>query len=489
MPTKEEIKKEIICRELEARNKLYADNFYEYFKHYREKEKKIVIDENRHIKLICDKLEDVYYGRIKRLMINVPPRSFKTEIVSIAFIAWCLWKQDSLKFMNISYSSWIAQGNSMACRAMYKSDTYRAIFPRSAPISDDLDTKQHRTNKNWWQYYASGATWTITGKWCDIMVIDDPLKPDDAMSDVVRVWVNNNFHNTLKSRLNNKMEWAIVIIMQRLHDDDLCGHLLELEGQWWEKREKVVIRAIAEEDDEYRKQGESFFEKRFPLAMLYELKKASPQTFSSQMQQEPTNKETQEFHEERFRYHWTELTPTPSWLRIFTTVDPAFKQGQHNDNSCITTWWFIDSKLYILEQTAWKFTADILQEKIIYHIQKRQPEKVWIEAFQAQSMIATYLKQELQRRWLFANIEDITQSGDKLSKLRKLVPLYRDGLIYHNLQLADYELELKRFPRGKNDDRIDSVQMLYSLYELQQNNWARREIQMAWDEYGNPMIV
>ena len=60
------------------------------------------------------------------------------------------------------------------------------------------------------------------------MVIDDPLKPDDAMSDVVRVWVNNNFHQTLKSRLNSKQDWAIVIIMQRLHDDDLCGHLIDL---------------------------------------------------------------------------------------------------------------------------------------------------------------------------------------------------------------------------------------------------------------------
>lgn len=489
MITPELAKKELAIRELEKRNKKYSESFYDFLIYYRLKEKKIHLDENRHIKEICDRLEDVFYGRIKRLIINIPPRSLKTEIVSIAFPAWCLWRKDSLKFMDISYASWVAYDNSSACRAMYKSDTYRSIFPRSSDIRDDQDTKQYWTTVNWWQYYASGATGTITGKWCDIMVIDDPLKPDDAMSDVVRVWVNNNFHNTLKSRLNDKVNGAIVIIMQRLHDDDLCGHLMELEDKGWEKREKLIIKAIAEEDDQYRKQWESFFEKRFPLSILLELKKANPQTFSSQMQQEPTNKETQEFHEEWYKYHGTESIPTPQGLRIFTTVDPAFKQGQENDNSAITTWWFIGEKLYILEQTVWRFTADILIEKILYHIQKRSPEKVGIEAFQAQSMIVTFLKQEMQKRWLYTSLEEITQSWDKLSKLRKLIPLYRNGLIFHKMGLDQLELELKRFPRWNHDDAIDSLQMLYSLYELQPNNMAYRDIRMERDQYGNPMIL
>lgn len=487
--TAELAKRELATRELERRTSKYRESFYNFLLYYWEKEKKVKLDENRHIKLICDRLEDVFYGRTKRLIINLPPRSLKTEIVSIAFIARCLWNRNNMKFMNISYSSGLAQDNSSACRLMYKSETYKSIFPRRADIRDDQDTKQYWTTVNWWQYYASWSTWTIVWKWCDCMVIDDPIKPADAMSDVVRAWVNNNFHNTLKSRLNDKTLGAIVIIMQRLHDDDLCGHLIEQEERGGEKREKVIIKAIAEEDEEHRKMWESFFEKRFPLPILQELKKANPQTFSSQMQQEPTNKETQEFHEEWYRYHGTEWTPTPQWLRVFTTVDPAFKQGQDNDNSAITTWWFVGEKLYILEQTVWKFTADVLIEKILYHIQKRSPEKVGIEAFQAQSMIVTFLKQEMQKRGLYTSLEEITQSGDKLSKLRKLIPLYRNGLIFHKLGLDQLELELKRFPRGKNDDAIDSLQMLYSLYELQPNNLAHKEIKMEWDEYWNPFIL
>lgn len=86
------------------------------------------------------------------------------------------------------------------------------------------------------------------------MLIDDPIKPDEADSDVKRLAVNSNYHNTLESRLNSKTDGAIVIIMQRLHDDDLCGHLLEKERIGvGNKREKVIVPAIAEEDDEYRR--------------------------------------------------------------------------------------------------------------------------------------------------------------------------------------------------------------------------------------------
>lgn len=484
------IVKELAYRKLEEQHKEQRENLYSFLKYYRETEKKQKLDHNRHLELICDKLEKVFSGEIKRLIINVPPRSLKTEIVSIAFPAWCIGKRHGIKFMDISYSSTLAEQNSWQCRNMYQSKTYWAVFPRSPKLKDDLNTKKHWENLDWWQYYASGSTGAITGLWCDIMVIDDPLKPDDAMSDVVRVWVNNNFHQTLKSRLNSKQDWAIVIIMQRLHDDDLCWHLIDLETKGGEKREKLIIKAIAEEDDNYRNVWDSFFETRFPLNILRQMKNDDPQWFSSQMQQEPTNKDTQEFHEERYKYHWTEAYPTPSWLRIFTAVDPAFKLSQSNDESCIITWWFIDDKLYILEVTAGRVDAVTMQDKLIYHIKKRQPEKVWIEAYQAQTMIKTFLVNELQRQWIHANIEEIRQTWDKLSKIRKLLPLYRNWLIYHKYWMDELEIQLKRFPRGKHDDIIDALQMLYDLYSIQPNStpYSNIDFKMSWDEFWRPVI-
>jgi predicted phage terminase large subunit-like protein len=423
-------------------------------------------------------------------MINVPPRSLKTQIVSIAYPAWAMWQDSSKQFMGISYASWLAEDNSRDCRNMYVSETYRKCFPRAAAIQKDQDTKKYRRTEDEWHYYASWSTGTITWKGCDVLLIDDPLKPDEADSDTVRTAVNNNYYDTLKSRLNDKTTGAIIIIMQRLHDWDLCGDLLEKESNWtWEKWEKLIIPSIAEVDDEYRKMWESFFEKRFPIRILRQLKQEKAITFSCQYQQNPVNKETQEFHEERFRYHgqWTGVE-TPLRLRVFTTCDPAFKKGQHNDNSCIMTAWFVNDKMYILEYTLGKWSADVLLDKLVYHIKKRSPEKCGIEAFQAQTMISTFLRKKLQEMWISCTIEEITQRWDKLSKIRRLVPLYRNWLIYHKLWMEELEWELKRFPRGKHDDAIDAEQMLYDLYTIQPNSITTKiDIKMEWDEYWRPL--
>lgn len=393
--------------------------------------------------------------------------------------------------MWVSYSAWLAQDNSMKCRWIYESDTFLSVFPDRKPISDDQNTKQYRTTTWWWQYYASWSTGTITGKGCDIMLIDDPLKPWDGGSDTKRIAVNNNYHDTLFSRLNSKTDWAIVVIMQRLHDDDLCWHLLAKEAEGTgESREVLKIPAIAEYDDEHRKAGESFFEKRFPIGFLHNLREQDKAVFSAQYQQEPTNKDTQEFHQERFRYHGTDMLATPPNLRIFTAVDPAFKQGQENDETAIITAGFIEDRCYLLEVTHGRFTPDVMQDKIIYHIQKRSPEKIGIEAFQAQSMIVSFLKSKLQQMHLWVNIEEIRQTGDKLSKIRKLIPFYKNWLIYHKIGMDTLETQLFRFPRWKHDDIIDCLQMVYDLYELQPNTNANKfNFRIDYAPDGTPIYI
>lgn len=377
------------------------------------------------------------------------------------------------------------------CRDIYKSHTYLSIFPRRWEIKDDQDTKQHRETTAWWQYYSAWSTWSITWLWADIIIMDDPLKPDEWNSEVVRTWVNNNYHSTIYSRLNNKSDGAIIIIMQRLHDDDLCWHLIELEQQGGEKRDKVVIQAIAEDDEEYRKKWESFFEKRFPLAILEEMKKWDKQIFSSQYQQEPTNKETQEFHQEWIKYHWNEACPTPKGLRIFTAVDPAFKQWQQNDQTSIITAGFSFDNCYILEQTSWKRTADVMQDKIVYHIKKREPENIGIESVQAQSMISTFLKREMDKQWFHTTITEIWQTKDKNTRIRKLIPLYRDWCIYHNMyNCQELEQQLYKFPKWKHDDCIDALQMLYDMYILQPNTWIKHnQFRVTRDINWNPSII
>ena len=147
MTLKEQALKELATRRLEEIHAPQRDSLLEFLIFYWRNEKKQDLDMNRHMVEICKKLEDVYHGRCKRLMINIPPRSLKTEIVSIAFPARCLGNDNARKFMGISYSSGLAQDNSSACRAMYDSETYKSIFPRKTEIKDDQNTKQYWTTQ------------------------------------------------------------------------------------------------------------------------------------------------------------------------------------------------------------------------------------------------------------------------------------------------------------------------------------------------------
>lgn len=267
--------------------------------------------------------------------------------------------------------------------------------------------------------------------------------------------------------------------MQRLHDDDLTGHLLELESQWLgEKWEKLIIPAIID--------GKSFFERRFPIEMLKSMQKENPKTFSTQMMQEPLNKEAQEFHEEWFRYYNEE----PKGWRIFTAVDPAFSKKETWDNSSIITGMYKWMDLYILEITAWKFDPKELQDKILYHTRKYNPEKIGIEAVQAQTIIWFNLRAEAEKQGIYLNVEELRQTGDKEQKIRKLIPLYSNWHIYHRRWMDELENEILRFPKWRNDDRVDSLQMLYSMYELHPNiQTINSNLEIKYDEYGSPIFI
>ena len=497
---KEQIMQQIAIKKLEERFKPQQEDLIEFIKLYFERERPKGIKKfhvsNFHL-IIADKLHRLMKWEFNKLIINIPPWHWKTELITKSFPVWVLWNNPHTRIMATGYSTTLTQQFSSEAKEYYKSDTFRCVFPRRDDVKKDQDTKEHRATTWWWSYYATWFDWSITGNRCNIFIIDDPIKPNEAeKSEVVRVWVNNLFENTVPSRLFDPAVDKIIIIMQRTHDDDLCGYLLEKMWKWWTKRELLSLPAIATDDESFdtkywlieRKKWEPLDPIRFPLETLEIIKKDTNSiNFSTQYQQEPTNRETQEFHEERFRYHWTQARPTPPYMRIFTAVDPAFKTWQQNDQTSIITAWFIEDKCYILEITAGRITADVMQEQILYHIRKRQPEKIGIEAFQAQSMIVTFLKSEMQKRGIYADIEEITQTGDKLSKIRKLVSLYKNWLIYHTLQGSEeLEHELKRFPRGKHDDIIDSLQMLYNMYELVPNTWAKKQsFNIEYDYNGN----
>ena len=186
-------------------------------------------DQNWHIDALTWHLTQVANGSIKRLLITLPPRSLKSLSASVAFPAWVLGHDPSRRIVCVSYASDLAVELANKTRQIIASDWYKRLF-LSTRVDPRKDTETEvRTTKGGYRL-STTVGGSLTGRGGSIIIIDDPMKAADANSDVARNKTNNWFDQTLLTRLDNKKDDAIILVMQRLHVDDLAGHVLKLGG-------------------------------------------------------------------------------------------------------------------------------------------------------------------------------------------------------------------------------------------------------------------
>jgi hypothetical protein len=255
---------------------------------------------NWHHKLICEHLDKVFAGEIKRLAIRIAPRYGKTELAVKNTIAKGLAINPASKFIHLSYSSDLALDNSEEVREFIQEPFYRELFPYV-----EID-KASTAKKKWYTTQGGGVYATATGgqitgfgagemdeelgveldsiesgvKFSGAIIIDDPLKPDDADSDIKRERVNERFENTIRSRTNSR-NTPIIIIGQAVHERDLIGYLMETEPEEW-----TLLTLPAIYQDEHGKDT-ALWEFKHTLEELYKLRDVSERTFNTQYQQDP----------------------------------------------------------------------------------------------------------------------------------------------------------------------------------------------------------
>jgi hypothetical protein len=194
-----------------------------------------------HIEVIATRLEAVRHGEIRRLIINLPPRHLKSHCVSVAFIAWLLGHHPAKHVICASYGQDLADDFAAECQRVMRSPFYRFLFGDvlgARQAGNDFETVGGRRR------LATSVGGVLTGRGADIIVLDDPQKADDVLSETTRKATHTWFDNTLLSRLNDKLQGSIIIVMQRLHQDDLVGHVLK-QGHW----DVLSLPAIAEVDE------------------------------------------------------------------------------------------------------------------------------------------------------------------------------------------------------------------------------------------------
>lgn len=245
----------------------------------------------KHHRAICDALNRVLDGECRRLIINIAPRYGKTELAVKNFIAMGLAINPRAKFLHLSYSSDLAQDNSVAVKDIVTCEEYMRLFPGTR-IKQGCDTKSKWETDAGGGVYATSTLGQITGfgaglveeeggvaEFGGAVVIDDPIKPEDAMSDLLRGKVNQRFETTIRSRVNSR-NTPFIIIMQRLHEDDLCGYLMRTEPGVWEV---LSLPAIVEEDGSDR----PLWEFKHTMEELRRLEETNPFVFQTQYMQHP----------------------------------------------------------------------------------------------------------------------------------------------------------------------------------------------------------
>jgi len=198
---------------------------------------------NWHLEALAYHLELVRTGKIKRLIINMPPRSLKSIFCSVAFVAFVLGHEPTKRLIVASYGAELAAKLGNDCRIIMQSKWYRRLFPGTIIFKN---TEAEVTTTRHGERLATSVGGAPTGRGGDILIIDDPLKPQDALSDSKRESVNEWFYNTFLSRLDDIRIGAIILVMQRLHIDDLTGKLLRGSKEWT----VLNLAAIAEEDEQ-----------------------------------------------------------------------------------------------------------------------------------------------------------------------------------------------------------------------------------------------
>jgi predicted phage terminase large subunit-like protein len=416
---------------------------------------------NWHIEVVVSELEACRRGEITRLIINQPPRSLKSHCASVAFVAFLLGHDPAAQIICASYGQDLANKHAMDCRTILASAWYRALFPHTRLSSERQAVQEFMTTQQGFRLSTSVGG-VLTGRGADYLVIDDPLKPDEALSDTQRKAVNDWFDHTLYSRLNNKREGRIILIMQRLHEDDLVGHVLGLEP--WK-----VIRfpAIAEEDESHvietpygtrrfeRRAGEALHQEREPLEVLNHLREALGEyNFAGQYQQAPAPLGGGLVKAEWFKTYTAADVPEKFEMTL-QSWDTANKPTELSDYSVCTTWGVKEKHIYLLNVFRKRLGYPELKRAVREQAEAFRPTTILIE----DKASGTQLIQELVSEGLHA-VKKYEPTMDKIMRMHSVTSTIENGFVHlpHKAAwLGEYLHELTTFPKGKNDDQADST--------------------------------
>lgn len=378
-------------------------------------------------------LQDVVDGKTRRLIINMPPRYSKTEVVVKQFVSWCFALNASARFLHLSYSDLLVNDNSGAIRDAMRLPLYKELFPSSALEREKGGTSKWKTQRGG-EMYAVSTQGQVTGfgagrvtgedpgaagfpgggpsLWAfpeDVqdmlmlleadanifqgaILIDDPLKPEDALSDIVRERINQRFENTIRNRVNSR-NTPIVIIMQRLHEHDLCGYLMEKEPDEWTVLSLPAISADPETGEE-----QALWPMKHTLQELRRMRELDPVVFDTQYIQDPTPREGLMYPGGFEEYAPEELDQyKPSEVRTLSYTDTADTGA---DSLCSIVFTDTPEFIYVKDVVYTQEPMEVTEPLTARTFHSNKVSQAWIESNNGGRGFARNVVRLLKRRYL-----------------------------------------------------------------------------------------
>jgi len=415
---------------------------------------------NWHIQVIADHLEAVANGKIKRLIINIPFRCSKSTLCSVMFPAWYWLQNPSVKFITTSHDESLSLRDSWAMRNLINSDWFKDLAGIDFNLSYDQSQKRFFANTQGGYRLARGITSGATGHTAEVLIADDPMNAKKVTSDVERKTSIDSFKNQFMTRLSPPGQGAAIIVMQRLHHEDMSGIYME-DPNWdkliipmeWdgEQRSKTALGW----QDPRKEIGELMFPEYFTREAVDSYKINGSQFIASQLQQRPVAAEGS-----IIKYEWLRTyNELPHVKKYSWSWDTAFKTGDKNDYSVGTLWAECENGYYLVDMVRKKLEYTALKHMIKSCYDSQASSEVIIEdKASGQSLV-----QDLKRFThlpIIAIIPGRDMPGQKSERLEIVAGLFESGKVFipeKAIWKLDFEREVTEFGFQPHDDIVDSV--------------------------------
>lgn len=416
---------------------------------------------------ICNRLQkflaDVLAGKSPRLIITMPPRHGKSQIVSRHFPAWVFGMRPDMHIIAASYTSGLAQRMNRDVQRIMSQDEYLKVFPVSYMAPGKPPKGKIRTSSLFdvpggsGSYRSAGVGGGITGMGCDILDIDDPIKDRrDADSATIRNRVWEWYTSTAYTRL--APGGGVLVTQTRWHEDDLAGRLIEaMRADCGDHFEVINYPAVAEQDEPHRKEGDPLHAARYPLEQLMSIKNTiGERDWAALYQQHPAPAGGAVFKREWFRHYKPEELPH-RWDMCLQSWDFTFKDSAGADNVCGTVWGVKGANAFLIDLVCEKmsFTRSI---QAIRDMTQKHPE-AYIKLVEDKAngvAIIDILRNEIP------GMIPVTPTESKLTRANAVTPFFEAGNVWlpevHAFRwMPAYLQELETFPSAAHDDQVDST--------------------------------